>query len=65
MLGKTALGKTYFIQKLAENGFFGDIVQAYWISGVHISLAREAEIQASFHALLGFLMLPIKKTSIF
>ena len=26
VLGKTASGKTYFIQKLAENGFFGDIV---------------------------------------
>ena len=54
MLGKTALGKTYFIQKLAENGYFGDIVQAYWISGVHISLAREAEIQASFSCPVGF-----------
>ena len=54
VLGKTASGKTYFIQKLAENGFFGDIVQAYWVSGVHISLAREAEIQASFSCPVGF-----------
>ena len=54
ILGKTASGKTYFIQKLAENGFFGDIVQAYWISGVHISLAREAEIQVSFSCPIGF-----------
>ena len=48
VLSKTASGKTYFIQKLAENGFFGEIVQAYCISGIHISLARKAEIQASF-----------------
>ena len=28
VVGKTALDKIYFIQKLAENGFFGEIVQA-------------------------------------
>ena len=54
VLGKTASGKTYFIQKLTENGFFGEIVQAYWISGVHLSVAREGEIQASFSCPIGF-----------
>ena len=53
-MGKTASGKTYFIQKLAENEFFGEIVQAYWIPGIHISLALEAEIQASFSCPIDF-----------
>ena len=48
MLGKTSLGKTYFIQNVAENNFFRETIQAYWISGVHLSLARAAEIQPSF-----------------
>ena len=54
VLGKTASGKTYFIQKLAENGFFGPIVQAHWISGVYLSLSRQAEIQASFSCSVEF-----------
>ena len=48
VLGKTASGKTYFIQQLAVNNIFGDIIICYWVSGVLISLAREAEIQSSF-----------------
>ena len=45
---KTESGKTYFRQQLALNNFFGDIQMCYWVSGVSISLAREAEIQSSF-----------------
>ena len=48
VVGKTGSGKTYFIQQLAVNNFFGDIQICYWVSGVSISLAREAEIQSSF-----------------
>ena len=54
VLGKTASGKTYFIQKLAENRFFGPIVQAHWISGVCLSLSRQAEIQPSFSCTVEF-----------
>ena len=48
VLGKTGSGKTYFIQQLAENSFLCDIQLCYWVSGVSISLACEAEIQSSF-----------------
>ena len=48
VVGKTGSGKTYFIQQLAVNNFFDDIQICYWVSGVSISLAREAEIQSSF-----------------
>ena len=48
VVGKTGSEKTYFIQQLAVNNFFGDILTCYWVSGVSISLACEAEIQSSF-----------------
>ena len=30
VVGKTGCGKTYFLQKLALNKFFGELVKAEW-----------------------------------
>ena len=48
IVGKMRCGKTYFMQKLAINNFFGDIVKAEWVSSIELTLTREAEIQSTF-----------------
>ena len=48
IVGKTRCGKTYFMQKLAINNFFGDIVKAEWVSSIELTLTREVEIQSIF-----------------
>ena len=39
-VGRTGCGKTYFLQKLGLNNFFGKIVKTEWVSGIEISEAR-------------------------
>ena len=46
--GRTGYGKTRFLEKLAINKFFGDIVKTEWISGIGIDKKQEAEIQSCF-----------------
>ena len=48
VVGKTGCGKTYFLQKLALNKFFGKLVKTEWATGIKIDDQREAEIQACF-----------------
>ena len=48
LVGRTGCGKTTFLEKLAINKFFGDIVKTEWISGIEIDASREAEIQSCF-----------------
>ena len=48
VVGRTACGKTTFIEKLGLNNFFGDIIKTEWISGIDIDKQREAEIQSYF-----------------
>ena len=48
VIGKTSCGKTYFLQKLALNNFFGKILKTEWLSGIEISKSREAETQSRF-----------------
>ena len=49
MSGRTGCGKTTFLEKLARNKFFGDIVKTEWVSGIEIDTSRrEAEIQSCF-----------------
>ena len=36
------------MQKLAINKFFGEIVEAEWVSSIDLTLTREEEIQSSF-----------------
>ena len=48
VVGKTACGKTYFLQKLGLNNFFGKLVKTEWVTGIEIDEQREAEIQSCF-----------------
>ena len=48
MVGRTGCGKTTFLEKLAINKFFGEIVKTEWVSGIEIDESREAEIQSCF-----------------
>ena len=36
IVGKTGCGKTGFVQKLALNKFFGELVKAEWVSYVKL-----------------------------
>ena len=47
-MGRTGCGKTTFLEKLALNNFFGNIIKTEWISGIDIDKKREAEIQSYF-----------------
>ena len=46
LVGKT--GKTYFVQKLGLNKFFGKLVKTEWVTGIETDEQREAEIQSCF-----------------
>ena len=48
LVGRTGCGKTTFLEKLAINKFFGEIVKTEWISGIEIDSSREAQIQSCF-----------------
>ena len=48
LVGRTGCGKTTFLEKLAINKFFGEIVKTEWVSGIEIDESREAEIQSCF-----------------
>ena len=48
LVGRPGCGKTTFLEKLAINKFFGDIVKTEWVSGIEIDTSREAEIQSCF-----------------
>ena len=49
VVGKTGCRKTYFLQKLGLNNFFGKTVKTEWVSGIEIIKSREAEIQSCFN----------------
>ena len=49
VVGKTRCGKTYFVQKLGLNEFFGKIVKTEWVTGIETDEQREAEIQSYFN----------------
>ena len=50
VVGKTGCRKTYFLQKLGLNNFFGKTVKTEWVSGIEIIKSREAEIQSCFNS---------------
>ena len=52
--GKTGCGKTYFMQKLAVNNFFWEIIITEWVLSIGWSKSREAEIQSSFSCDISF-----------
>ena len=49
LVGRTGCRKTTFLEKLALNNFFGEIIKTEWVSGIEIDASREAEIQLSFN----------------
>ena len=36
VVGKTGWGKTYFLQKLGFNKFFGKLVKTEWVTGIEL-----------------------------
>ena len=42
-MGRTACGKTTFVQNLGKNILFGDISEVYWVSKIVLSEERERE----------------------
>ena len=62
VVGKTGCGKTYFIQQLALNNFFSNIVKTEWVSGIYISKAQEAEIQSCVDTPVDFYHAPNQDT---
>ena len=54
VVGRTGCRKAAFVQKLAVNKFFGEIVKAEWVSFIKLDKPREAEIQSCFDTQLDF-----------
>ena len=54
MVGRAGCGKTGFVQKLAVNKFFGELVKAEWVSYIKLDKQREAELQCCFDTQLDF-----------
>ena len=54
VVGRTACGKTGFVQKLAVNKFFGDIIKTEWVSYIKLDKKREVEIQSCFECQVDF-----------
>ena len=48
IVGRTGCGKTYFIQTLAVNNFFGTLKKVEWVSSIELGSEREAEIESCF-----------------
>ena len=48
VVGRTGCGKTAFVQKLAVNQFFGELIKAEWVSYIKLDKQREAELQSCF-----------------
>ena len=47
-VGRRGCGKTGFVQKLAVNKFFGELLKTEWVSYVKLDKQLEAEIQSCF-----------------
>ena len=54
IIGRTRSVKTHFVQKLAANNFFGNLVKTEWISYIKLDKSREAEIQSCFNCDIEF-----------
>ena len=48
VVGWTACGKTFFVQRLAINNFFATLKKVEWICSIQLDKDREAEIGSSF-----------------
>ena len=59
IVGRTAYRKTFFVQKLAINIFFGKIKNVEWVSYISLDKNRKGEIQSCFFlcVMLNFIIL--------
>ena len=48
IVGRTVCGKTTFVQDLAKDKLFGQILEVYWVSKIELSKKREESVEASF-----------------
>ena len=48
IFGRAGCGKTFFMQKLAVNSFFGTLQKVEWASSIKLRTEREAEIESWF-----------------
>lgn len=48
VLGSTDSGKTTLVQKMTSNSIFGELRGVHWISKLHLSKQKEAEIDSCF-----------------
>ena len=62
LVWRTGCGKTTFLEKLAINKIFGQIIKTEWVSSIESDAAREAEINLVLIMKLKF-MWQLKKTS--
>ena len=51
---RTGCRKTYFMQKLAVNKFFGNLRRIEWVSHIDLDEEREAEVEYCFSCDVGF-----------
>ena len=58
VVGKTGCGKTYFLQKLGLNNFFGKLVKTEWVTGIETDEQREADIESCFSNNVEFHLAP-------
>ena len=54
VVGRKGYGKTRFVQKLAVNSLWGDLVKAEWVSYIKLDKRKEAKIQSCFNCELEF-----------
>ena len=50
LVGRTACGKTTFVQNLGKNNLFRDISEVYWVTKIVLSEEREDAIRNSFNS---------------
>lgn len=48
VVGQTACRKTFFVQRLGINNFFGTFKKVEWVSSIDLDKDREAEIGSCF-----------------
>ena len=55
-VGGTGFGNTYFMQKLAINNFFGDLLKAEWVSYIHLIKRERLKFSFVLVVILSFII---------
>ena len=58
--GRSGCGKTTFLEKLALNNFFGDLVKTEWVSGIEIDKKRRQKFSRALKIKQQFIQHSIK-----